>query len=88
MAKVSKKSGDTVRSQRSGRVLDFENEHVMSAVSLNLKVLEESSELALRLEAGVEDITRLPRPLKIIVQLISDEDTAPFRWIRVNSDKI
>jgi hypothetical protein len=60
----------------------------MSNVTLNLKVLEESPELALRLEAELEDTTRLPQPLEIIVQLISDEDIASFRWIRANPDKI
>jgi hypothetical protein len=60
----------------------------MSTVSLNLKVHEESPELALRLEAELEDTTLLPQPLEIIAQLISDKDIAPFRWIWVNPDRI
>jgi Heterokaryon incompatibility protein (HET) len=76
------------RKVRAEGVLDFENEYLMSAITMHLKVLDEGPEIALRLEVELEDITRLPQPYKMIVQLVSQENTAPFRGILVNPDRV
>lgn len=76
------------RKVRAERALDTENEHVMSAIKMNLKVLDDGPDVELRLEVELEDITRLPQPLKMIIQLVSDEDTAPFHGIRVDPKRV
>jgi hypothetical protein len=64
--------------------LDFENEHAMKGIAMELHVLDEGPDVALRLEVELDDIGRLPQPVKIIVQQVSDQDSAPFHGIFVD----
>lgn len=65
------------RKVRADGVLDFENEHVMRGIVMRLHVLDEGPDVALQLEVELDDIRRLPQLVKIIVQPVSDRDSAP-----------
>ncbi|KAE9372668.1 HET-domain-containing protein [Stipitochalara longipes BDJ] len=76
------------RNVRAERLLDFENEHAMKAITMELHVLDEGANVALRLEVEFEDIARIPQPVRMIIQQVSNEDTAPFHGIRVDPGRI
>jgi hypothetical protein len=76
------------RKVRADGYLDFENEYFMKAITMKLLVLDEGPDVALRLEVELEDISRLPQPIKLIVQQVSDEDSAPFHGIFVDPSKV
>jgi hypothetical protein len=76
------------RKVRAEGILDFENEHVMKGMAMKLHVLDEGPAVALRLEVELDDIRRLPQPIKIIMQQVSDQDSAPFHGIFVDPGKV
>jgi len=76
------------RKVKSDGLLDFENEHAMKAITMKLHVLDEGPGVALRLEIEFQDISRLPQPVKIIVQQVCDKKSAPFHGIQVNPERI
>jgi Heterokaryon incompatibility protein (HET) len=76
------------RKARAEGALDFEDDHAMKAVKMTIRVLDEGPDIALRLEIELEDIKRLPRPVKMIIQQVSEEDSAPFHGILVDREKI